>query len=568
MTTSQNTALAGDPPDDDSIFDLEPTQSLELASAGSFSTRAGGGVALVDGSWRSLRSETHDLRRNRLTSAALFMAVVSAVLLIWSFFNGTSMHWVITAMMGLRLVVAATVAGLLLSNLPISTDRVRLMEYGLFGLMAVLIAVTQYVVDVEFLRRGDVLSAATYMKNGVIGMIVLMVLYGTFIPNDTRTAATVILTMALVPIVSFALLMEAEHPDLVEELEGMRGGEHAGSNALSLMIGAGLAIYGAHILNGLRKDLHNARKYGQYQLGQQLGVGGMGEVYMAEHQLLKRPCALKLIKPGAVSDPIALARFEREVKSAARLSHPNTIAIYDYGHTDDGTFYYVMEYLPGLSLQDLVAQYGPMPPGRLIFLLRQVCAGLAEAHSLGIIHRDLKPANLFVALRGGEADVAKVLDFGLVKLTGDPDAPELTTDQTVSGTPTFMSPEQATGDSALDPRTDVYSLGAIAYFALTGQPPFKGSTPMAVMIAHARDPVVPPSQINESVPADLEQVVLRCLAKKPEDRYPNVKALSKDLAACQASHEWNEERAEEWWRKLVQPIPGPAEAAAEAAAVS
>jgi serine/threonine-protein kinase len=564
MTTPQRTAPVGDQPEDESIVELEPTQFFEPASADalSASARGGGGVALVEGDWQSMRSETHSLRRRRLSAAALFMAVVSAVLLVWSVFNGTTMHWMIAGMMTLRLVVSAAVAGVLLSRMEIPADRVRLMEYGLFGLMAALLGVSQYMVDVELLRQGDVLGAATYMKNGVIGMIVLMVLYGTFIPNDTRTAATVILTLALVPIISFAMLLEFEHPDLVEELEHMRGGAHAGSNAIALMIGAGLAIYGAHVLNELRRDLHNARKYGQYQLGQRLGVGGMGEVYMAEHQLLKRPCALKLIKPGAVTDPIALARFEREVKSAARLSHPNTIAIYDYGHTEDGTFYYVMEYLPGLSLQDLVTQYGPLPPGRLIFLLRQVCAGLAEAHSLGIVHRDLKPANLFVALRGGEADIAKVLDFGLVKLTGDPDAPELTTDQTVSGTPTFMSPEQATGDSALDPRADIYSLGAIAYFALTGQPPFKGNTAMAVMVAHARDPVVPPSQVKADVPADLEAVVLRCLEKKPADRFQDVKALSKALAACQSRREWDEEKAEAWWSQRVQPVPGPAEAAA------
>ena len=152
----------------------------------------------------------------------------------------------------------------------------------------------------------------------------------------------------------------------------------------------------------------------------------MGEVYLAEHQLLKRPCALKLIKPEAGADPIALARFEREVQSAARLAHPNTIEIFDYGHTDDGTFYYVMEYLQGMSLADLVRQDGPLPPGRVIYLFRQVCAGLAEAHGLGLVHRDLKPANIFVAVRGGESDVAKVLDFGLVKLTKDPDAAELT----------------------------------------------------------------------------------------------------------------------------------------------
>ena len=160
-----------------------------------------------------------------------------------------------------------------------------------------------------------------------------------------------------------------------------------------------------------------------------------------------------------------LARFEREVQSAARLSHPNTIEIYDYGHTDDGTFYYVMEYLQGMSLHDLVTKFGPLPPGRVIYLFRQVCAGLAEAHTLGLVHRDLKPANVFVAVRGGESDVAKVLDFGLVKLTQDQGAVELTSDQRVSGTPLYMAPEQATGDRSLDARADIYALGGMMYFA-------------------------------------------------------------------------------------------------------
>src|SRR5262249_13233174 len=182
--------------------------------------------------------------------------------------------------------------------------------------------------------------------------------------------------------------------------------------------------------------------------------------------------------------------FEREVQSAARLSHPNTIEIYDYGHTDDGTFYYVMEYLEGLSLSDLVRQAGPLPPGRVIYLFRQVCAGLAEAHVLGLVHRDLKPANVFVAVRGGESDVAKVLDFGLVKLTKDPGAVALTADMTVSGTPLFMAPEQVIADHSLDARADIYALGAMMYYALTARPPFAGDSDFAVMMAHARDPAV------------------------------------------------------------------------------
>jgi serine/threonine-protein kinase len=318
------------------------------------------------------------------------------------------------------------------------------------------------------------------------------------------------------------------------------------------MIGAALAIYGSYVLHGLRTELHEACKFGQYRLRRKLGEGGMGEVYLAEHSLLKRPAALKLIKAEAGADPIALARFEREVQSAARLAHPNTIEIYDYGHTCDGVFYYVMEYLQGLSLSDLVRQSGPLPPGRLIYLFRQVCAGLAEAHELGLVHRDLKPANIFVAVRGGEADVAKVLDFGLVKLTKEPAAAALTGELTVSGTPLFMPPEQSKGDGSLDARADIYALGAIMYYVITGQPPFHGESAFEVMMAHARDPVVPPSQVHPGVPADLERVILRCLAKKPDDRYQDIKALAQALAGCAAAAEWDGERALEWWSRMTE----------------
>jgi serine/threonine-protein kinase len=262
---------------------------------------------------------------------------------------------------------------------------------------------------------------------------------------------------------------------------------------------------------------------------------------------LKRPCAIKLIRAGADADPTALARFEREVQSAARLAHPNTIEIFDYGHAGDGTFYYVMEYLKGSSLAELVQTVGPLPPGRVIYLFRQTCAALAEAHALGLVHRDLKPANIFVAVRGGESDVAKVLDFGLVKLTRDPDAPALSGVMTVSGTPMFMAPEQAAADSAMDARADIYALGAAMYHALTKRPPFYADAPSAILKALALAPVVPPSQINARVPADLEQVVLRCLAKKPADRYPNVKALSQDLGACESAADWGPNRAHAWW---------------------
>ena len=222
----------------------------------------------------------------------------------------------------------------------------------------------------------------------------------------------------------------------------------------------------------------------------------MGEVYLAEHQLLKRPCAVKLIRPGDATDPRALERFEREVRLTATLSHPNTVEIYDYGRTEDGTYYYVMEYLPGLSLAELVERHGPLPPGRAVYLLRQVCGALREAHAAGLIHRDIKPSNIFAARRGGMDDVAKLLDFGLVRPAATTGAAHLSGEGQILGTPLFMSPEQARGGRELDERSDIYSLGAVAYYLLTGRPPFDEGGGIGVMIAHARDPVVPPSLVR------------------------------------------------------------------------
>ena len=199
----------------------------------------------------------------------------------------------------------------------------------------------------------------------------------------------------------------------------------------------------------------------------------MGEVYLAEHRLLKRPCAVKLIHPHRASDPHLLQRFEREVQATAQLTHTNTVEMFDYGHTEDGTFYYVMEYLPGLSLAELVEKHGPLPPARAVHLLMQTCDALSEAHSRGLIHRDIKPGNIFSAQRGGYYDVAKLLDFGLAKpISADSVPVQLTQDGSITGSPLYMSPEQAIGDSEPDERSDIYSLGAVAYYLLTGRPPF------------------------------------------------------------------------------------------------
>jgi serine/threonine-protein kinase len=316
--------------------------------------------------------------------------------------------------------------------------------------------------------------------------------------------------------------------------------------AVLLSLAVATATNASFQITALRRAASEARRLGQYQLKERLGAGGMGEVYLAEHRLLKRPCAVKLIRPQSAGDAGVLRRFEREVRATALLSHPNTVEIYDYGHADDGTFYYVMEYLPGLDLDDLVTRYGPLPPARAVHLLRQLCGALQEAHAAGLVHRDIKPGNVLVCRLGGRHDVAKLLDFGLVLAAGGPEDPtRLTAKGAVLGTPAYMAPEQARGAAAADARSDLYSLGALGYFLLAGRPPFQGGSAVELMLAHVQEPVPPLAD----APADLEAVLRRCLAKAPADRFPDTGSLDEALAGCACAGEWTEARARSWWQE-------------------
>jgi serine/threonine-protein kinase len=550
---------------DDGVIELEPTIDM-----------GGETAAPRQGTLASFGGETDVLRRQRLLAAAVFLAVTFGLLGAWVFVSdnpGTltdsgSRFSLRLGLLVLRCVLAAFVAGVLASEVPLTAKQLRVFEYVLFLGLTLLCATSQYFVNLDLMRRGPgyVPIVLAFIKDGVIQIMALMMIYGTLIPNRPTVAARAIGVMFVIPIITSFLIRS--HPDVAPVVDRIVEAEEAGSNALFLAIGAAMAIYGCFLVNGLRKELHQAKKLGQYQLGDKLGEGGMGEVYLAEHYLLKRPCALKLIRPDAHDNPVARARFEREVMSAARLTHPNALEIYDYGKAEDGTFYYVMQYLPGLSAADLVAQFGPVSPGRAVYLVKQAALALNEAHSLGLVHRDLKPANIFVAILGGACDVVKVLDFGLVKVN-DPKAAQLTADYTVSGTPQFMSPEQATGQPDVDGRADIYALGAVLYYMLTGRPPFDGATAMDMMIAHARDPVVPPSSLRPNIPADLEAVILRCLAKKPDERYPDARSLAQALAACPCARDWDEVRAEAWWAEQAENhiAAAAAEASKEAVAV-
>ncbi len=308
------------------------------------------------------------------------------------------------------------------------------------------------------------------------------------------------------------------------------------------------------VIYGLRHELRDARRLGQYTLTEKLGQGGMGIVYRASHAMLRRPSAIKLLPPERYGTE-ALARFEREVQLTAKLSHPNTIRVFDYGRTPDGVFYYVMEYLEGASLDEIVGASGPMPAGRVIHLLDQVAGALGEAHGIGLIHRDIKPANIFLTQQGGVLDVAKVLDFGLVKQVDQNEVPvqeqstlpALTHEDRFTGTPQYMSPEAITTPEAIDARADLYSLGAVGYFLLTGQHVFTGRSLVEVCSHHLHSVPPPPSlRLGRAIPEDLEALILACLAKTAEKRPENARALQSALRACRDAESWSEDDARRW----------------------
>lgn len=486
-----------------------------------------------------------------LLQARLRAAVIVLVLSFGLFFLRSL---ILNPLESLSVLFHALLLGLLILSLALLSSswrptlrELRIFEVGLFATVTAFFMAAQYVRMLRYVRNDNPMYFLAAVKSSVLCTFAVILTYAIFIPNHWRRAAAVIVPMALAP-VTVPWILGLLHPESYEV--AMRAADigQATEHGLFLMLGAFTAIFGAHTINALRAEAREARMLNQYRLGRRLGGGGMGEVFLAEHQMLKRPCAIKLIRQERSGDAHILARFEREVRATAQLSHSNTVLIFDYGRNEDGVFYYAMEYLPGLSLDVLVRRFGPMPPARVIYLLRQACDALHEAHESGLVHRDIKPANLFAAYRGGKYDVTKLLDFGLVKSLGGGDGIQLSQEDTVAGSPLYIAPEQVVHTGPPDRRADIYSLGAVAYYLLTGHPPFTGESAMEVMIAHTRDPVEPPSRLNPEVPADLEQVVLRCLAKRPDDRDPDTPTLADALAACADAAGWSPAHAAAWWR--------------------
>lgn len=498
-------------------------------------------VGFVEGTRPHFSDETATLLRSRLQAATFVLSVILALTFVRSLFFP---H---IPLVGLR---AAILAGFVASFFALRSRRelsllgLQCFEAGLFGALAVQLLLMMHSELLSFAAAGQSASAVAIEWIFLAVWSVLILTYAIFIPNTWKRATAVLIPAAALP---YLLLfwMRWQSPEVAQALDA----ENLGMRIPMTFAAAFIAVCGTYTTNAIRREAFKARQLGQYLLKKKLGAGGMGEVYQAEHALLKRPCAVKLIRPGKAGDATVLARFEREVQATAKLTHWNTIEIFDFGHAGDGTFYYVMELLPGLSLEDLVKTHGPLPAERAVHFLRQVCGALGEAHAKGLIHRDIKPANIFAAERGGVYDVAKLLDFGLVREQApDESDANLTRPGTFSGSPLYMCPEQVKSYHHLDARSDIYSLGAVAYFLLTGRAPFERSDTFEILMAHARDPVEPPAKINPQVPADLELVVIRCLAKLPANRFQDVQSLDAALANCACAGQWTTHRAADWWQ--------------------
>jgi len=393
---------------------------------------------------------------------------------------------------------------------------------------------------------GTAFGAAAFVQRDLRPSAYLSLVYTTYtvfaralmVPSTRRrTAVASALTFA--PIVASSVAVA------LSQKEDLPGPAFVISCVVLGCVSIALATAGSDIIYGLRRKVSEAQQLGAYILDRKIGQGGMGSVYRAHHILLRRPTAVKLLRPDQVGAE-NIERFEREVKHMSQLTHPNTVAVYDYGRSSDGTFYYAMEYLGGgIDLEALVARYGPQPASRVARILAQVCGALQEAHDSGFIHRDIKPANIILCERGGLPDVAKVVDFGLTReITADTGASV----QIVLGTPGYVAPETLT-EGAIGPAVDLYALGAVGYKLLTALRVFEGKTGADICIKHLTLEPTPPSQVTTThVPPALEAILLRCLAKQPEARFASAREMAAALRALPAGDDWSDARARGWWR--------------------
>ncbi|MEZ6137565.1 MAG: serine/threonine-protein kinase [Pirellulaceae bacterium] len=452
---------------------------------------------------------TRQLLLSRLSIAATILATIISLAQVLIWLSGTqSLNTVLVRFSAIASLVGVVVLMRIKPSLPLRHLRWFELLIVFAPIMEVLFV--QYDEIPRLIESGKAYQAPTLI-GGLGGVICFFVAtYAMFIPSNWRRAAAIGLVAAALPTILTAVqyawlggLQDIDYP-------------YFGTPFL-LFATAGAATLAAHFVRSIRQEVESARQYGQYHLTTEIGRGGMGVVYRAEHRMLKRPAAIKLIRADRSSDDSAIASFEREVQLSATLSHWNTVQIYDYGRTADGDFFYVMEYLEGQTLADRLKSDGPMRPEAGISIVEQLCDGLAEAHAKSLVHRDLKPANIFLAHCGSQHDIVKILDFGLAINQSDSRQ-----QQSMSGSPAYMSPEQVRVER-VDGRSDIYAVGCILYECLTGQTLFTGNSITEVFNQHLnKTPVI---ESNSNVPRNLASVIERCVAKSPTERFPDVASL-------------------------------------------
>jgi len=463
---------------------------------------------------------------------------------------------------GVVLLALAGIAAALFALPTLTQPTLRVIEVLVFGMMSLFFAYLQFTVLTGMPAAAASAVGTRHMQAAVLAAaaiahfnwFALIVFHAVLVPNTLArgVAITVAMVVVALAIDAFAAIVHLPAGQVSPGLFAIA--------ATMLGVGAGLAIFGTAKTVALEREVRTAREavreLGQYRLRKKLGSGGMGEVYLAEHRLLKRPCAVKRIHAKYLNNPDQLKRFEREVQATARLRHPNTVEIYDYGVADDGTFYYVMEFLPGVSLEELVGRFGPQPAERVVHILRQVCGALREAHRHGLVHRDIKPSNILLFADGTPHDHVKLVDFGLVhSLWEEEPGGKITREGLIVGTPEYMSPEQASGGT-LDGRSDLFSLGSVAYYLLTGREAFHRENAMKTLMAVVTDTPAPVVEANPHAPADVLGVLIRCLAKDSNERYATAADLDAALAACGCAALWTEARAADWWAVHPAALPG------------
>ncbi len=485
----------------------------------------------------------------RPLAALVFLGSLAFIVREW-WIDPATLRWagyVVTAVVG-------AMAAWLLRDGEASTVKLRMIEAALFAAMAVQGAVVAHDSLLTAAASGDPGLVLFALGMTLLDFTVLMAAYALFIPNDWPRASLVLVPMALAtPVIWWAVA--ARNPEVAELAAPVLTFGAVSSLVLLGAVAVVTCIVGTMLITRYRSMAFDARSDALYDLRSQIGEGGMGEVWLAEHKTLARPAAIKIVRPDLLADGDKAAgtnvikRFVREAQATAALRSPHTVEIYDFGVTDEGTFYYVMEYLDGLDLGTLVKRHGPLPTARAVHMLRQACASLEDAHSHGLVHRDIKPANLFACRLGTEYDFTKVLDFGLVKDQKPTQNTQLTVDGLTTGTPAYMAPEMALQDGRVGPATDIYALGCVAYWLLTGKLVFDEPTPVAMIVNHVKTtPEAPSTRTELPIPSALDEIVLRCLEKEPADRYSSMRELAAALATVQLGDEWSSAHAEEWWQ--------------------